>query len=93
VHVSLFDKMYSVQVRTATPDFSLDRMLHVRNIIPTDSAMTVACRTGNFDTARKLLEGGLAHGSDITPGGWPMLDVRSLCFGVDVGLIAGVVCY
>jgi len=75
VHISLLGKMYSVQLQMSCPGFSFDRMLHAPNIVPTDSAMTVACRTGDFDSARELLESGLAHGSDITPGGWPMLDV------------------
>ena len=50
-------------------------MLHVRNIVPTDSAMVVACLTGDFNGALELLTRGSAHGSDITPGGWPLLDV------------------
>jgi hypothetical protein len=40
--------------------------------------MTVACKTGDFDSARILLASGLAHVSDVTPGGWPMLDVRAI---------------
>ena len=81
VHLSLLGKMYTVQLQMSCPDLSFDRMLHVRNIVPTDSAMTVACRTGDFDSARKLLASGAAHGSDITLAGWPMLDVgvKSLC--------------
>ena len=80
VHISMLGKMYAAQLRMSCPDFSLDRMLHVRNIVPTDSAMTVACRTGDFHGAHKLLSSGAAHGSDITLAGWPMLDVsvRSL---------------
>ena len=77
VHISLLGKMYTIQLQMSCPDFSFDRMLHVRNIIPTDSAMTVACRTGDFDSARRLLASGAAHGSDITPAGWPMLDVSA----------------
>ena len=75
VHISLLGKMYTVQLQMSCPDFSFDRMLHVRNIVPIDSAMTVACRTGDFDSAHKLLSSGAAHGSDITSAGWPMLDV------------------
>lgn len=75
LHISLLGKMYTVQLQIFCPDFSFDPMLHVRNIVPTDSAMTVACRTGDFDSARKLLSSGAAHGSDITLAGWPMLDV------------------
>jgi hypothetical protein len=75
VHISLLGKMYSVQLQMSYPGFSFDRMLHVRNIVPTDSEMAVACRTGDFDRARKLLASGSAHGSDITASGWPMLDV------------------
>lgn len=75
VHISLLGKMYTVQLQISCPDFSFDRILHVRNIVPDDSAMTVACRTGDFDSARRLLACGAAHGSDITPAGWPMLDV------------------
>lgn len=91
VHISLLGKMYSVQLQMSCPGFSLDRMLHVRNIVPTDSAMTVACRTGDFGRALELLTSGLAHGSDITPGGWPMLDVSvnflrtEMCSADDIG--------
>ncbi|KAK3935549.1 hypothetical protein QBC46DRAFT_422103 [Diplogelasinospora grovesii] len=74
VHISLLGKMYSVQLQMSSRGFSFDRMLHVRNIVPTDSEMVVACRTGDFDRARGLLARGLAHGSDITASGWPMLD-------------------
>jgi hypothetical protein len=76
VHISLFGRMYSVQLQMTCPGFSFDRMLHVRNIVPNDSDIAVACRTGDFDRACKLLASGLAHGSDITASGWPMLDVR-----------------
>lgn len=75
VHMSLFGKMYSVQLQMSCPSFSFDHMSHVRNIVPTDSAMTVACLAGDFNSALQLLTSGSAHGSDITPGGWPMLDV------------------
>ena len=91
VHVSLFGKMYAVQLQLSCPHFSFDRMLHVRNIVPTDSAMAVACRTGDFDNARKLLSSGAAHGSDITLAGWPMLDVSAkslrikICNAYDTG--------
>ena len=74
-HISLLGRMYSAQLQMSCPGFSFDRMLHIRNIVPTDSAMAVACRTGDFDSARELLASGSAHGSDITSGGWPMLDV------------------
>ena len=90
VHISLLGKMYMVQLQMSCPDFSFDRMLHVRNIVPTDSAMTVACRTGDFDSARRLLASGAAHGSDITLAGWPMLDVSvnfciKICIADDTG--------
>lgn len=75
LHMSLLGKIYSVQLQMSCPDFSFDRMLHVRNIVPNNSAMTVACRTGDFDSARKLLSSGAAHGNDTTIAGWPMLDV------------------
>ena len=75
VHVSLLGKMYSVQLKMSYPSFTFDRMLHVRNIVPTDSAMAIACRAGNFNGARELLASGSAQGSDVTVGGWPMLDV------------------
>ena len=75
VHISLLGKMYTIQVQMSCPGFSFHRMIHVRNIVPNDSAMTFACRTGDFDSARRLLENGAAHGSDITLAGWPMLDV------------------
>jgi hypothetical protein len=78
VHASLLGKTYSIQVRVAFPDLSFDRMLHVRNIVPNDCAMTLACKAGDFNHARKLLENGLARGSDVTPGGWPMLDVGEI---------------
>ncbi len=84
VHISLLGKMYTVQLQMSCPDFSFDRMLHVRNIVPTDSAMSVACRTGDFDSARRLLASGAAHGSDITLAGWPMLyvSVEFLCIEI-----------
>lgn len=75
IHISLLGKMYSVQLQMSFPGFSFDRMLHVRNIVPNDSDMVVACKEGDFDSARKLLTSGLAHGSDITVLGWPLLDV------------------
>ena len=75
VNIALLGKMYSIHLQMAYPSFSFNRMLHVRNIVPADSAMTVACRTGDFNTARKLLTSGAAHGSDVTLAGWPMLDV------------------
>jgi hypothetical protein len=75
VHISLFGRMYSVQLQLTCPGFSFDRGLHVRNIVPDDFDMAVACRTGDFDRARKLLASGLAQGSDITASGWPMLEV------------------
>ena len=75
VRASFLGKMYTIQIQLSCPDFSFDRMLHVRNVVPNDSAMSVACRTGDFDSARKLLTSGAAHGSDITVGGWPVLDV------------------
>lgn len=81
VHISLFGKMYTFQLQMSCPNFSFDRMLHVRNIVPDDSAMTVACRTGDFDSARRLLACGAAHGSDITPAGWPMLEVSAKFLG------------
>ena len=78
VQISLFGKLYTIQVQMSIPDFSFDRILHVRNTVPTNSAMTVACRTGDFDSARKLLSSGAAHGSDITLAGRPMLDVSRI---------------
>ena len=75
VQLSLFGKTYTIQLQISFPHFSFDRILHVRNIVPTNSAMTVACRTGDFNSARKLLSSGAAHGSDITLAGRPMLDV------------------
>ncbi|KAK0754841.1 ankyrin repeat-containing domain protein [Schizothecium vesticola] len=76
VHVSLLGKMYSVQLRLSTLGFpfALTRKVHVRNVVPNDSAMALACRAGNFDKARTLLTSNLAHGSDVTAAGWPMLD-------------------
>ncbi|KAI1444822.1 ankyrin repeat-containing domain protein [Annulohypoxylon stygium] len=72
-HISLFGKRYSVQFQR-TPSFSFDWVLRVRNIIPTDSDMAIACRAGDFHRVRTLLANGLTHGNDVTPSGWPMLD-------------------
>ena len=80
VHISFLKKMCTIQVQMSRPDFSFNRMLHVRNITPNDSAMTVACRTGDFESVRKLLGSGAAHGSDVTSAGWPMLDVSTKFF-------------
>lgn len=77
VRISLLGKLYSFKLQISCPSFSFDRMFHVRNIVPTDSAMTVACRAGDFNSAHKLLASGAAHGSDITSAGWPMLDVSA----------------
>ncbi|KAK4207532.1 ankyrin repeat-containing domain protein [Rhypophila decipiens] len=78
VHVAFLGKMYAVQLRVSTPggfQFSFnDTALHVHNIVANDSEMAIACRTGNFDRARILLTNNLAHGSDVTAAGWPMLD-------------------
>ncbi|KAL2871201.1 ankyrin repeat-containing domain protein [Aspergillus lucknowensis] len=74
VQVSLFGKMYSVQLQISLLDFSLYPTMHVRNTVPVDSEMAIACKTGDFNRARQLLLSGLAHGSDVTPSGWPMLD-------------------
>ncbi|KAI1421583.1 ankyrin repeat-containing domain protein [Xylaria sp. FL1777] len=74
VRISLLGKMYSVQLRMATPGFSFVPMMSVRNIVPTDSELALVCRTGNFDRARELLTTGMARGSDVTASGWPMLD-------------------
>ena len=84
VHISLFGKMYSIQLRISYPGLALGRMLHVRNIVPIDSAMTVACKTGDFNRAFQLLTSGSAHGSDVTPGGWPMLDVSTILLREEV---------
>ncbi|KAI3319325.1 ankyrin repeat-containing domain protein [Xylariaceae sp. AK1471] len=74
VRISLLGKMYSVQLRMVNPGFSFAPILSVRNIVPTDSELALVCRTGNFDRARQLLTTGMAHGSDVTASGWPMLD-------------------
>lgn len=74
-HVSLFARMYSVQLDMSFSRFSFDRMLHVCNIVPVDSEMTVACKTGDFESAQRLLQSGSARGSDMAFGGRPMLDV------------------
>lgn len=75
VHISLFGKIYSVRLFKRGPGFSFDRAWRVCNIVPADSDMAVACSMGDFDRARILLTGGLAHGSDMNAPGWPMLDV------------------
>jgi hypothetical protein len=75
LHISLMGKMYSVQLRMASPTFSPDPVWQVRNIVPVDSEMAMACRIGDFNRARQLLTSGLAHGSDVTDSGWPMLEV------------------
>ena len=78
VQISLLGKVYTVQLQMSCPDFSFDRMLHVCNIVPIDSALAVACKTGDFDSAYGILTGGVAHGYDITGEGLPMIDVRTL---------------
>lgn len=78
LHIPLCGKMYSVQLQMSCPGFSFDRILHVCNIVQNDSAMTVACSTGDFDSTRKLLASSAAHGNDITVAGWPMLDVSEI---------------
>lgn len=94
VQISLFGKMYTIQLQISFPDFSFDRMFHVRNIVPTDSAMTVACRTGDFNSARTLLSSGAAHGSDITLAGRPMLDVSVILSIPKIAmLMIRAVCY
>lgn len=77
VHVSLLGKMYSVQLRLSTLGFPFapDRKVHIRNVVPDDSTMALACRAGDVDKARTLLTANLAHGSDVTTASWPMLDV------------------
>ena len=77
MHVSLLGKLYSVQLRVSSLGFpfSVERKLHIHNIVPDNSEMTVACRAGDFDTARALLMSNTAHGSDVTASGWPVLDV------------------
>jgi hypothetical protein len=77
VHISLLGRMFSLQLRMSFQRFSFDGMLHVRNVVPSDSEIAVACRTGDFDRARQLLASGLAHGSDITGSGSPMLEVSA----------------
>ena len=75
VHISMLGKLYTIQLQLSCPDLSFDRMLHVCNIVPSNSAMTAACKSGDFNSARKLLASGAAQGSDVTSAGWPMLDV------------------
>ncbi len=67
--------MYSIQLQVAALSLSFSRMFHVRNIVPDDSDMAVACRAGDFDLADRLLRSGLAYGSVVTASGWTMLDV------------------
>ncbi|KAL2822821.1 ankyrin repeat-containing domain protein [Aspergillus cavernicola] len=74
VQVSLRGRVYSVQLQMSLQDFSLYPAMHVRNTVPANSEMAIACKTGDFNRARELLVSGLAHGSDVTPSGWPMLD-------------------
>ena len=75
IHISFFGRMYSVQLQTSCLGSTFYPILRVRNIVPTDSEMTIACKMGDFDCARKLLTSGSAHGGDFTASGWPMLDV------------------
>lgn len=75
VNVSLLGKLYSVRLQVSLQNPSFDRMFHVHNIIPTDSAMALACKAGDFNGARLLLTKGLGHGSDVTASGLPVLDV------------------
>lgn len=87
VRISLFGKLYSIILQMSCPSFSFSRMFQVRNMVPVDSAMTVACRAGDFDGAHKLLVSGAAHGSDITPAGWPMLDVSADSLRIEISLL------
>lgn len=75
LHISLFDKMFSTHLQFSQSVFSFDRMLHVRNIVPSNAPMTIACQLGDFNTVRSLLQDGVASGSDVTPEGLPMLEV------------------
>ncbi|GAB1318153.1 Transient receptor putative cation channel sub A member 1 [Madurella fahalii] len=74
VRVSLLGKIYSVQMHMSWLGLSFDGMLHVHNIFPANSEIVFACRGGDFNRIRELLEGGWARGSDVTDSGWPMLD-------------------
>ncbi|KAI1323574.1 ankyrin repeat-containing domain protein [Xylariaceae sp. FL0255] len=74
VHISLMGRMYSVRLRVSSPSFRMSPTWNVRNIVPIESEMAVACRTVNFNSAYRLLTTGMARGSDVTPSGWPMLD-------------------
>ena len=94
VRIALFGKLYSIKLQMSCPSFSFSPMFQVRNMVPIDSAMTVACRAGDFDGAHKLLTSGAAHGSDITPAGWPMLDVSAESIRIEISLLMiRSVCY
>lgn len=87
IHLVLLGRMFSVQLQMSCLGLSFDHMLHTRNVVPTDSPLAAACRNGDFNSARKLLESGTAQGSDITDAGWPMLDVSIAFFHTETAVL------
>jgi hypothetical protein len=79
LQLSLFGKLYSIKLNMSLQGFNLYPTFQARNIVPLNSDMAKACKAGDFAMVRSLLTNGLARGSDVTPRGWPMLDVRSHC--------------
>jgi hypothetical protein len=78
IRLGLFSKTYTARVQVCWPELSFDSVMHVQNIVPSDSAMVRACRAGDFRSVQRLLAGGAAHCNDVTEAGWPMLDVSYL---------------
>lgn len=76
IRVALLGKVYSVKLHVSLQNFSFYPIFNARNVVPINSEMAQACKTGDFSRVRGLLRSGKARGSDVTTGGWPMLDVR-----------------
>lgn len=78
LHISLFSKMYSTRLTFSPSFFNFDRMLHVHNIVSNDAPIIMACQVGDFDAVRSILRDGAARGSDVTPQGYPILEVSQV---------------
>ena len=75
LRLAAFSKVYSADFRFSWPLMTFTRAMHTQNIISSESAIVFACRTGDFDGARRLLTDGQAHPNDITESKTPLLDV------------------
>lgn len=85
LHISLFDKMYSIHLQFSRSVFSFDRVLHVQNIVAGDAPFATACRVGDFETVRKLLlRDGFSSTSAVTSDGVPMLEVSRNCYNSEI---------